>query len=144
MSQPFDPFTNSPEKQGFDQNPNQPPPMPGGPPSGQPGRLPNGNGYSNYGTGQVYGQAAVLPKAQTVLILGILSLVFVGLVGTILAVIALSEAKPGLQMIRQYPGQFADEGKLKTGRVLSIISLCIFSVLLLFLAVFLVVLFVGN
>lgn len=144
MSQPFDPFTNSPEKQGFEQNPNQPPPVPGGPPTGQPGRLPNGNGFSNYGTGQVYGQAAVLPKAQTVLVLGILSLVFVGLVGCILAVIALSEAKPGLQMIRQYPGQYADEGKLKTGRVLSIISLCISAALLLFVAVVLVVVIAGG
>lgn len=135
MSQPIDPFSNPPEKQGFQQSPNQPPAIPGG---NQPGRLPYTQAHSNYGTGQTYGQVATIPKAQTVLILGILSLVFVGLIGCILAVIALSEAKPGLQMIRQYPGQYTDEGKLKTGRVLAIISLCIFGFLLLFLAGFLI------
>jgi len=86
-----------------------------------------------------YGRREDLPKAQGVLILGILSLVFMGLVGTVLALIALSQAKEPMQLIRQYPGRYNGESNVKIGRVLAIISLCLFGVLLLFLIGFLIV-----
>ncbi len=83
-----------------------------------------------------YGQRENLPKSQGVLILGILSLVFIGLVGMVLAIIALSQAKEPMELIRQYPGRYNGESNVKIGRVLAIISLSLFGLLILFLILF--------
>ena len=85
-----------------------------------------------------YGRREEPPKAQGVLILGIISLVTVGLVGIILATIALSQAKEPMNLIRQFPGRYVNEGTVKTGRILAIISLCLSGLIVLFLLVFII------
>ena len=127
MSTPHDPFTDPP-KPPAGGTPGPPPPRHQG-----PGRLPNqGPGY------RPYGRSEELPKAQGVLILGIISLVTIGVIGIILASIALSQAKEPMNLIRQFPGRSANEGTVKTGRLLAIISLCISGVMVLFLLFFII------
>ena len=43
-----------------------------------------------------------------------------------------------MNLIRQFPGRFANEGTVKTGRLLAIISLCISGALLVFFLIFIV------
>lgn len=132
MSTPNDPFAD-PQKQegGFQQSP---------PPPGQyPGQLPPGQ-FPGQGPGNIpYGQRETLPNAQTILIMGIISLVFAGLIGMVLAIITLSQAKKPMEMIRQYPGRYNGESNVKIGRVLAIISLSLFGLIILVVLIMLLV-----
>lgn len=122
MSNNHDPFSDPPKNTGFQ---NAPPP-----PRQYPGQLPPGQ-FPNQGPGGMpYGRREELPNAQNVLIMGIISVVFVGIIGLILAIIALNQAKKPMEMIRQYPGRYNGEANVKIGRVLAIISLCLFGVII--------------
>ncbi len=144
MSTPPDPFADSsdpfadPQKQGggFQQAP---------PPPGQyPGQLPPGQ-YPGQGPGGMpYGQRETLPNAQTILIMGILSIVFAGLIGMILAIITLSQAKKPMEMIRQYPGRYNGESNVKIGRVLAIISLALLGLIVVVLVLVLAVVGINS
>lgn len=68
-----------------------------------------------------------LPNAQTVLILGIVSLVGTcccsGLVGIICGLIALNYYKKDNQLYLSNPSAYMDYNNLKTGRILAIIGI---------------------
>ncbi|MCU0432459.1 MAG: hypothetical protein MUC87_03265 [Bacteroidia bacterium] len=76
-----------------------------------------------------------LPDASTIQILGILSLVLTGLIGLILAIIALSKSKQAMSTYQQNPGVYSEASfsKVKIGRTCAIIELCLFGLLLLIL-----------
>lgn len=76
-----------------------------------------------------------LPNANGVLTLGILSLVFMGLVGIILAIIALSISANPKGMYELDPDKYTVSSykNLKAGRVCAIISLSVSGALLLIL-----------
>jgi hypothetical protein len=68
-----------------------------------------------------------LPNAQTVLILGIVSIVgtccCTGLVGIICGLIGMSKYKKDKMLYDQNPGLYSDFNNLNTGRILCIIGL---------------------
>jgi hypothetical protein len=68
-----------------------------------------------------------LPNAQTVLILGIISVVgtccCTGLIGIICGLIGLSKYKNDKLLYDKNPSQYSDYGNLNTGRILCIIGL---------------------
>jgi hypothetical protein len=68
-----------------------------------------------------------LPNAQTVLILGIISVVgtccCTGLIGIICGLIGLSKYKHDKLLYDKNPSQYSDYGNLNTGRILCIIGL---------------------
>ncbi|WP_415328462.1 CCC motif membrane protein [Chryseobacterium sp. MMS23-Vi53] len=70
-----------------------------------------------------------LPNAQTVLILGIISVVgtccCTGLIGIICGLIGLSKYKKDKLLYDANPGGYSDFNNLNTGRILCIIGLCL-------------------
>lgn len=77
----------------------------------------------------------MLKNSTATLVLGILSLVFVGGIGIILAIIALAISANSVSLANAYPGRFRGEKNLKAGRVCSIICLCLAGFLLLILII---------
>lgn len=77
-----------------------------------------------------------LPNAQTVLILGIISVVgtccCTGLVGIICGLIGLNKYKGDKLLYDQNPSQYSDIGNLNTGRILCIIGLVLGSLQVLY------------
>ncbi len=86
-----------------------------------------------------------LPNAQSVLILGILSIVTCccyGIFGLILGIVALVLAKKDLQSYRNEPELYLNYSQLNVGRVLSIIGITLSTIsLMVFLYLFI---FVGQ
>ncbi len=70
-----------------------------------------------------------LPNAQTVLILGIISVVgtccCTGLIGIICGLIGLSKYKNDKMLYDKNPGVYSDYGNLNTGRILCIIGIAL-------------------
>lgn len=68
-----------------------------------------------------------LPGATAVLVLGILSLVFIGLIGLILAIIAISKSKECISLYESNPDTYTQSSykNMKAGRVCAIVSMSI-------------------
>ena len=80
------------------------------------------NEFSNFETSQK------LPNATAVLVLGILSIITCccyGILGLILAIVALFLAKKDLVAYRANPSLYTNYSNLNTGRILSIIGIVI-------------------
>ncbi len=71
--------------------------------------------------------AVTLPGSNGVLVLGILSLVFLGLIGLILAIIAVSKAKGCKEVYQMNPEKYtlASYKNMNGGRICGIISMSI-------------------
>ncbi len=84
-----------------------------------------------------------LPGATAVLVLGILSLVFMGLIGLILAIIAVSKSKEAMNVYAQNPDAYtlSSYKNLKGGRVCAIVSMSILGALIFFIIIAVVI---GN
>lgn len=103
--------------------------------------------YNYQNPGQQYGQGnpqqfqqgvggqVDLPNATTVLVLGIISIVLTGLIGLILAIIALNMASNAKQEYASNPGRYTASSlsKVNGGRICAIVSLCLLGLLLLIL-----------
>lgn len=76
-----------------------------------------------------------LPNATGVLVLGILSLVFSGGIGLILAIIALVMSNSALNAYRMNPQAYSEKSysRVKAGRVCAIIELCLVALALIIL-----------
>lgn len=79
-----------------------------------------------------------LPDASTVLVLGILSLVFsfsCVLLGLVLGIIAVVLASGQQRIYRQNPGEYTDNSlkNVSAGRVCGIVSICLSAVLFVFM-----------
>lgn len=76
-----------------------------------------------------------LPNSSGVFVLGILSLVFSGGIGLILAVIALVMSNNALNAYRMNPQAYTEKShaRVKTGRICAIIELCLVGLALLIL-----------
>src|SRR3954469_8624465 len=68
-----------------------------------------------------------LPDAGAVQVLGILSIIFCGLIGVILAIIALSKASEALRLYQIDPTAYTPNSlsKVKAGKTCAIVSLCL-------------------
>lgn len=78
-----------------------------------------------------------LPSSGGILTLGILSIVFAGLVGLVLGIIGTSMSKKSLQLYKDNPSKYmaTSFSHVKAGRVCGIIGICLSS-----LALFIVIL----
>ncbi|MFL5764996.1 MAG: hypothetical protein ACJ77K_13715 [Bacteroidia bacterium] len=79
-----------------------------------------------------------LPDASSAQTLGILSIIFCGLIGMILAIISLSKVKECQRLLSENPGSYTANSisKMKTGKVCSIISLSLLGAVIFFVIVF--------
>ena len=78
-----------------------------------------------------------LPEASTVLVLGILSLIFTfscGIIGLILGIIAVAMASSQRKMYINAPGEYTESSynNVNSGRVCGIISICIAAIVTVF------------
>lgn len=115
---PNQPFNQPP---GYDQSQQVPPgnyqnfpPPPGG--GYQQGGFPPHNPY---------GVQEKLPNSGGILTLGILSIVFTGLLGLILSIIALSMSSSAMREYEQNPGRYSESSykNVKAGRTCAIVEL---------------------
>ncbi|NBB95418.1 MAG: DUF4339 domain-containing protein [Planctomycetes bacterium] len=81
------------------------------------------------------------PGAVVALVCGIAGLMF-GCVGVVLGVIAIKQARKGMDCIRQTPGRYTGEGMCTAGRILGIIATVLGSLWLVYV-LFWLVMFVG-
>ena len=74
-----------------------------------------------------------LPNSNTILVLGILSIVFAGLIGIILAIIALSMWGNLRTLYQDYPQDYtaASYSRANAGRICAIVGLCLVGLILL-------------
>jgi hypothetical protein len=74
-----------------------------------------------------------LPGASGAQVLGILSIIFCGLIGLILAIISLSKVHEAERLLQQNPGSYTSSSisKVRTGKVCSIISLGLLGLIIL-------------
>lgn len=72
-----------------------------------------------------------LPNATAVLVLGILSIIFAGLIGIILAIIALNMSGNARSLYHNNPDAYTDTSysKVNAGRICAIVGLCLVAVL---------------
>lgn len=72
-----------------------------------------------------------LPNSTAILVLGILSIIFAGLIGIILAIIALSMSRNARHAYEDYPGEYteASYSRVNAGRICAIVGLCLVAVL---------------
>lgn len=118
-----------PYGQQWGQQPSQPPYQPGPPaPYGQPG----------YGPYPSFGQPATSSKATTVLVLGIVSLVlmFTCGLGFVTAIIALVMAPGAKKEIAWSGGRLTGESQIRTGSILSWVTLGLTALAAVLIAVF--------
>ncbi|TND08503.1 MAG: hypothetical protein FD123_2299 [Bacteroidetes bacterium] len=96
-------------------------------------------GQQNYGGGY----QVDLPNATGVLVLGILSIIFAGLIGVVLSIIALNMASTAKAEYDMNPGRYteASMSRVRAGRVCAIVGLCLLAFVILLLVV---VLAAGN
>ena len=78
-----------------------------------------------------------LPGAGGILTMGILSIIFAGLIGLILAIIALSQSSRAIAEYRSNPTGYtaSSYSKVKAGRICAIVGLCLLGLVLLILIV---------
>lgn len=78
-----------------------------------------------------------LPNATGVMVLGILSIVFAGGIGLILAIIALVMGSGAMNKYKMNPTMYTAKSfsRVKTGRICAIIALCLIALILLIIAV---------
>ena len=74
-----------------------------------------------------------LPNSTAILVLGILSIVFAGLIGIILAIIALSMWGNVKTLYRDYPQDYnvVSYNRANAGRICAIVGLCLVGLILL-------------
>lgn len=94
-------------------------------------------GPFNQGAGQQGMGQLPIPNATGALVLGILSIVFAGIVGIILGIIGLILSNNGMKAFEMDPSRYKQSsiGSLKAGRICSIIGICI-SILAIILIIF--------
>ena len=83
-----------------------------------------------------------LPNSTAILVLGILSIIFAGFIGIILAIIALGTAKNARYAYEDYPGDYteASYARVNAGRICAIVGLCLAAVIFsIMLAIFVIV-----
>jgi hypothetical protein len=140
---PEDPFDPTPQNPWHDPNEVKPPL----PPQNQEGVTPQYN-YNEqeprFFQGQMAGMPAGnqnLPNSTGVLVLGIVAIVFCGIIGMICAIIALILASSGERTYKADPGRYSTSSykNLKGGRICAIIALCIQAVLVVFYIIYFVV-----
>jgi uncharacterized membrane protein YidH (DUF202 family) len=93
---------------------------------------------------QNYAQPGFQPMQQDlqgstgILVMGILSIVFAGLIGLILAIIALSQSGKAIAEYKSNPAAYtaSSYSKVKAGRICAIIGLCILGFVILMLILF--------
>jgi hypothetical protein len=80
-----------------------------------------------------------LPNSTAILVLGILSIIFAGLIGIILAIIALSMSRNARHAYENYPGDYteASYSRVNAGRICAIIGLSLVAILILIVLVIL-------
>ncbi len=80
-----------------------------------------------------------LPNSTAILVLGILSIIFAGLIGIILAIIALSMSRNARHAYEDYPGDYteASYSRVNAGRICAIIGLSLVAILILIVLVIL-------
>jgi cellulose synthase/poly-beta-1,6-N-acetylglucosamine synthase-like glycosyltransferase len=79
-----------------------------------------------------------LPNSTGTLVLGLLSIIscwLYGLLGVILAIIALVISKKSIELYNQSPAQYEGYGNLKAGRVMAIIGLVLSGLYFLFILI---------
>lgn len=64
-----------------------------------------------------------LPHATNVLVMGILSMAINIGIGIIFSIIGIARSKEGMAMYAKNPGAYSGYGRLKTGRILSIVGI---------------------
>ena len=74
-----------------------------------------------------------LPNSTTILVLGILSILFAGAIGIILAIVALSMSRNARHAYEDYPNDYtvASYSRVNAGRICAIIGLCLVGVIIL-------------
>jgi hypothetical protein len=80
-----------------------------------------------------------LPNATTVLVLGILSLVFTCGIGLILAIIGLMASREGRRLYDENPGLYIGYGSLNAGRIMCIIGICLNSLAILYIVLWITI-----
>jgi ABC-type nickel/cobalt efflux system permease component RcnA len=86
----------------------------------------------------------LLPNSNTVLVLGILSIVMsfcYGVVGIVLGIIALVISKKDLELYRANPEEYDGYSNLNTGRICSIVGICLGGLVLIATIVYFVFIF---
>ena len=88
-------------------------------------------------TGPIYQQQEDLPNAGGILALGILSILFAGILGIILSIIALSMAGTARNRYEAQPDRYTESSwsRVKAGKVCAIIGLCLLGLVLLLVVV---------
>ncbi len=105
-------------------------------------------GNTNSGTQQQFAQqfgGQNLPNSTAVLVLGIISIVACfcyGIIGIILAIIALVLASKANTMYQQNPGMYTEASfkNLKAGKICAIVGLCLSALYFIFIIVYIVIL----
>lgn len=88
-------------------------------------------------------QRTQLPNATATLVLGILSIISCfcyGILGLILAIIALAISSKSVRMYKQDPDKYEGYGNLKAGRVTAIIGLVLSSLYFIFFIIYVLIL----
>jgi len=107
---------------------------------------PQSNNPINTNTGSNFGAPKNLPNAIAVLVLGICSIFpgcfCYGIVGIVCGIIALILAKKDLALYAANPGNYNENSykNLKAGRVCGIIGICLSSLYVVFIIVYVVIL----
>lgn len=105
-------------------------------------------GNTNSGTQQQFAQqfgGQNLPNSTAVLVLGIISIVACfcyGIIGIILAIIALVLASKANTLYQQNPGMYTEASfkNLKAGKICAIVGLCLSALYFIFIIVYIVIL----
>jgi hypothetical protein len=86
--------------------------------------------YNPYGG---FGQQIDVPNSGGILAMGIISIVLVGIIGLILAIITLSMSGNAIRTYNQNPSSYTEASfnRVKAGRVCAIVSLCLMGCILL-------------
>jgi hypothetical protein len=100
--------------------------------------------YQNQHYTPPMGTIRVLPNATAVLVLGILSIVLCwcyGLLGLIMAIVALALASKDMKLYRERPNDFApgSYGNLKAGRVCAIIGVVLSAIYVIWVIIYIAI-----
>ncbi len=95
--------------------------------------------YTPYNSSNSNRSPVDLPNSTAILVLGILSIIFAGLIGIILAIIALSMSRNARHAYEDYPGDYtqASYSRVNAGRICAIIGLSLVALLLIIILVIL-------
>lgn len=95
--------------------------------------------YTPYNSSNSNRAPVDLPNSTAILVLGILSIIFAGLIGIILAIVALSMSRNARHAYEDYPGDYtqASYSRVNAGRICAIIGLSLVALLLIIILVIL-------